>query len=468
MRPDAVPAGALRTAPILFAAALAATAAAPPPTPPAGLDEMVAERIEGARRAVTATPERAEAWLELGALFHAHELTDRAADCYRQAAAREPDDARTHYLLAHAEWELGDPEPAVERLERVVELAPGYAPASWRRGGWLLELGRMEEAEAAFARAAAADPGAAAPAVGLARVHLARRQPERAIPLLERVLAAEPTHGQAAQLLGAALRQAGREEAARRILRATTGTAAADPDPWLDGMRARATGVGNILRRLSAEIERGVVEPAVEELAALRASHPRHVGLLNKLAEAELARGRPEAALDALRDAVAVDPEEFATLIHLAQAERMRGDTTAALEWASRAVLANPRLWHGHFERAGLLCAAGRWRECLGSADLALDRGGHPNPNLWLLRGEALLRLEEWQEAAETFSRAAARFPFQDQAFVGLAYARLEQGRLDEARAALDAAAELAPPTGTAAALRARLAELAAAGREDR
>lgn len=424
---------------------------------------MVRDRIEEVWQAAANEPSEAARWLELGKVYHAHQLTEPAADCYRRAIELAPGEPRGWYFAAHAEAELGMLTEAVVALERVSELDPFYVPAYWRRGDWLLDLGRSTDAEAAYREAVQRDESAAAGWIGLARIALERHEPRSAAEILQRVVAADPANGVAGQLLGRALHALGDEAGARRALALATGMGAYLPDPWYEEILWSATGVGNLLRLLSARMDRGEIDEVIGELEQLRRAHPRDVGVLNKLSEGHLHRHQPEAALAVLEIAYEVDPEEYATLVHIAQSERMRGDLTAALDWVDRAIVANPRFWQVHFERAAILHQGGRYQECIESLEDALRLGAHQNPNVWLMKGDAHIRLADWEGAATTFGPATDRFPFSGQAFIGLAIARTEQGRIAEARSALEEARRLQPEDETMVMIRRRIEELESA-----
>lgn len=446
---------------LLFLGWLTVALVAPVAVDLGDLDPMVAERIEAAREAVASDPENAARWLDLGRLYQAHDLTEPAATCYRETVRLAPDEPRGWYGLAQAEADIGEPEAALASLDRVVALERGYAPAFWRRGRLRLSLGRVEGAERDFERATEVDPTDLAGWVGLAEVRLLRDRPREAIPMLRRVLAADPANGVAGQLLGNALRAIGDEAGARRTLSLATGMGASFPDPWHEEMLDTATGVGNRLRLSGALLERGEVEEALPELEALREAHPRNVGVLNKLSEAYLHMGDAEAALAVLETAYEVDPGEFATLIHIVQAEQLLGRLESALAWSERAVEANPRYWQAHFTRAGLLHRLGRFEDCLAELDAAMDLGAHQNPSAWLMLGDAHLRLEEWAAAGRAFKVATERFPFLGRAFLGLALSRAESGNLAGARSALATALQLQGEDETTASTRARIEELA-------
>ena len=421
------------------------------------VDPMVAARIEEVWQAAAAEPADPSRWLVLAEVYHAHDLTGLAEECYFRATELAPDDPKMWYLLALAQYDLGEPVAAIQSLNRVLNLTQSYAPAFWRRGRWLLEQGGREEAETAFRRATEIDSSDVAGWVGVARVLIARGEPRQAVDILFNVLAADPNNGVAGQLLGNAFRAMGDKESARRALTMGTGMGAYFPDPWQEEMLAQATGVGNQLRLLSAKLERGEVDSVIAELEKLRTAHPRDVGVLNKLSEGYLHKRELDAALETLQVALEVDPGEFATLMHLAETQKFRGDLPGALVWADRAIDANPGHWQAYFERAGILGQMGRHADCLEAIDAAMGLGAIQNPNAWLMQGDILLRLGDWARAGTAFEQATTRFPFLGPAFLGLAIARTEEGRWTEARSALAVARQMQQDDQTVAAIQARI-----------
>ena len=444
---------------------LAEPAGAPPrPSDLDALDPMVAARIEETWEACRANPGSADRWLDLGMIYHAHEMTSLAVEAYARAAELDGGNSRIWYLLALSEDELGDPEAAIHHLERVSGLDPTYAPALWRRGNWLLDLGRTAEAEAAFRLATEADSLDVAGWIGLARIELQGGDPGKSIEILFKVLATDPANGVAGQLLGSAFRAAGDQAAARRALARATGMGAYFPDPWQEEMLSRATGVGNLLRLLSLRLERGDVDKVILELEELRASHPGDIGVLNKLSEGYLYRNQPGQAASVLQLALSLDPGEFATLMHLAQASVQRGDLEGALRWVDRALQANPRHWQAYFQRAEILGRLARYPDCLDTLGTAMTLGAIQNPNAWLMQGDVNLRIEDWSSAESSFAQATLRFPYLSAGFLGLAIAQAEQGHFSEARATLVSARKLRADGSTLTAIEERIEELTTPG----
>ena len=209
----------------------------------------------------------------MGALEYVSEAELEAFDGARDRALRkilgETKGPRGLLALREAYSAAGEYGQWIRR-HNAVRLAPGYSPALWRKGRWLAELGREGEAEEAFQRSIEVDPNDPGGQVGLARMLIQRGEPRPAIDRLQRVLAADPTNGVAGQLLGSALRALGEEVAARRALSLATGMGGYFADPWHEEILQAATGVGNLLRLLSARLARGEVEAVVAELERLR------------------------------------------------------------------------------------------------------------------------------------------------------------------------------------------------------
>ena len=83
-------------------------------------------------------------------------------------------------------------EDALSRFEQALSLAPEEPEVIEAVGRALLELGRLEEAEASFVDALELDPSWAAPRLGLAAVCTRRDEPFKVIHHLERAIEADP------------------------------------------------------------------------------------------------------------------------------------------------------------------------------------------------------------------------------------------------------------------------------------
>ena len=93
-------------------------------------------------------------------------------------------------------------EEALSRFEQALESAPGNPEAMEAVGRALLNLGRLEEAEASFLDALEIDPEWVAPRMGLALVALGRDEPFKIVHHLERAIEADPGYPESYVELG--------------------------------------------------------------------------------------------------------------------------------------------------------------------------------------------------------------------------------------------------------------------------
>ena len=82
-------------------------------------------------------------------------------------------------------------EEALSRFEQALEAAPENPEVIEAVGRALLNLGRLEEAEASFLDALELDPEWVAPRMGLAMVALSRDEPFKIVHHLERAIEAD-------------------------------------------------------------------------------------------------------------------------------------------------------------------------------------------------------------------------------------------------------------------------------------
>jgi len=115
-----------------------------------GRAELALEPLE---RAVELDPEHAETWNALALARSAAEDAGGAEAAFRQGLRRHPDHPGMRLGLAALLVNTGRYEAALAIYDAIVRERPGFAPGHVGRGILLHELGREDEAEAAFVEA---------------------------------------------------------------------------------------------------------------------------------------------------------------------------------------------------------------------------------------------------------------------------------------------------------------------------
>ncbi len=119
------------------------------------------EAVESLRTARRLAPDDDEVALALGVALARVGEDEAAVECLGGILERDPRQIAARLERGAARARLGDPTAAIEDLREVIRLEPDLAQAHWSLGMVLLEVGRLESAEAMFeaARALAPDEG---------------------------------------------------------------------------------------------------------------------------------------------------------------------------------------------------------------------------------------------------------------------------------------------------------------------
>ncbi|MBX7167157.1 MAG: tetratricopeptide repeat protein [Pirellulales bacterium] len=121
--------------------------------------------IEAYRRLIEVDPRHGQGWFNLGNSYSKSGDFAAARDAYRQALAvslRFRNDPRTHFNLAFAMAELGEPAAAVAEYQLAAKLLPRFFEAHYRAGVLYEGLGRKAEALAEYRQALTINPNSQA------------------------------------------------------------------------------------------------------------------------------------------------------------------------------------------------------------------------------------------------------------------------------------------------------------------
>lgn len=155
--------------------------------------------------------------------------------------------------------------------------------------------------------------------------------------------------------------------------------------------------------------------------------------------------GEGDLAIASLRRRLAAEPKNLAVRLELIRRYREAGFPDLALEHARVAVERFPESAEARIELARGLRALGLRREALEELEAFFRRHPQASANVpaWLgiLRDE----LGQWQQGEAAHRAAIAMAPDRDDLYNNLGYNLLRQGRLEEARQALERALVLNP-----------------------
>ena len=308
------------------------------------------------------------------------------------------DDGKPGRIRPAPEDHLSVPPDPVRRglLRRAVALMPDALEAHNQLGTVLQQLGRLDEACAAFAAAATANPTVAVFHSNLGAVLGLLNRDTDAMRAFERAVALDPTLADAHDNLGILMRRYGRLDTALACFERAL---AAQPNHV-----TAHNNLGMVLQSLTRHDE------AIAQIRQALALRPDYAEAHNNLGNSLMAIGRHEAAIASYETALRLRP-------NLAQAHYNLGNALVASGQPDAAV--------GRYQRA-----------------LALQPAyAEAHNNL----GNVLVSLGREADAAASYERAVALDPGLSDAYARLAGTLGSLGRFDEARAHLKRAIEIAP-----------------------
>jgi tetratricopeptide (TPR) repeat protein len=195
------------------------------------------ERMLAADRAARSLWRARRGLAELARLYQANGLYDQALACYGSLREIEPGNARLYHLSAVILAGLGRLDEAESLFKRAAELAPDYLPAHLRTADVLLKTNQQEEARRMYENVLARFGEQPYALLGLSRVAIVRDEWDKAETLLQRAIAADANFVGGLSLLAAVYEHVGRKEDADRIAARVNRREFIDiRDPWVEDL----------------------------------------------------------------------------------------------------------------------------------------------------------------------------------------------------------------------------------------
>jgi tetratricopeptide (TPR) repeat protein len=381
----------------------------PPPPEPASLadqDPAIRDLINGLVEKVNGTPQSSDLRVQLGMALNANGFETSAKTAYQQAIELNPKDSRAHYYLALILAKDAQVEEAIRHMKVVInELGDSYAPARWRIGHWLMDLGRVEEAKGEYQRATLIDPNDPSGWYGLARVAIEERRFDDAVSIARQRIVRHSEDRYAHYLLGTALMRLGKEEEARLALAQGTGGSPEGFDPRvfeLYGQRVGLVAAKELSGQLFAQLRRAEI---VSLLEPYREQHADDAVIATNLSAGYLEVGRVDDAIELLTESIEHNPNHFALRIVLADAYRHKRDFVNALAQAKKGVELNDKLPHAHTGLGRVLTDMGRFEAAIMAYDAAAKLDPTDVATQVQLAG-LHAQLQHWEEAQAALDRA--------------------------------------------------------------
>ncbi len=303
------------------------------------LDQVLAsERVSDA--------DKAQAYGQLGKIYHAYQRRDEARSLYRAAHLMDPGEARWAHLLGAAERAVGRLPASDAAFAAALKLRPGDAALHVYLGQNGLDQGQLEDARGHFEAALLTDPRCARARLGLGRVAMAEGRFEAAIEQLE--MARDESQGsEILYLLSTAYRQVGQGETAASLLDLVdTSYLRRSSVKLRDPLLAEIQGLRRDANHYEHEglkaIGRGDLRQAASDLRRAIAMNSERLEARHNLALVLVRLGRRDQAIEELRQVVKIDPGFAPSHLSLARFLHQEGELEKAEAHYRQALTLDP------------------------------------------------------------------------------------------------------------------------------
>ncbi len=390
----------------------------PIPHPPLdNMDQPVQEQLRAQRRTLEElrsgsadVQQLADAYGEMGRLYHLYDLVDSAVASYRNAHLLDPRNADWPYYLGMLQRTDGDLQQAVDSFRAVLSLEPDDMPAQLQLGEVLLELGQAAEARTIFAALLDRHPDNAAVHNGLGRTLLDQGETEEALEHLQAALDAQPRAGLVHFSLGEAYRKLGDRERAAYHLDRTGRQPVRYEDPRFLDLTRDARGVSYYLQLGGRALVDGDLQRARQNLERAVREDPENAGARHNLASALTRLGALPAAVEQYQKALALEPDNAVVHYNLGTVLLQLGEVEGALQNLQKALELNPSFDETRFKLIEAQLAADDPDAALATAEDLLRRLPD-NPAARRARARAWLAQGHTSRAVSALRSIVADYP---------------------------------------------------------
>jgi tetratricopeptide (TPR) repeat protein len=386
------------------------------------LEKAVSDQLREKRRTVDAVTgdssasrqKRAEAYGELGQLYHAYELNDAAEICYRNALFLAPSYLEWTYSLGYLFQFTGRFSEALRFYQRM-KIGPQNPQLAYlvhiRMGECYRKLSQPDRAKSAFAAAYQLNPEGPAVLARLGEIALEEKHYDEAIEYLASALKKKPDANKLHYSLAMAYRGKGNMEQARFHLAKRGMVGVQPPDPLK--IRLEKLVAGYRLHLLAGKLAFSArrYDEAIESFQKAIEADPKEVGARVNLAAALGQLKKYREAIAQLETAIKLEPGNVTAHFNLGMLYGHLKNIKKSIEHLQLAVKMSPKDSQAHLLLAGALRSDGQLDKALEHYNAALSI----DPGLiwaWVDLSSLLSRTGKHGEALKVLEDAHSRIPY--------------------------------------------------------
>jgi tetratricopeptide (TPR) repeat protein len=383
-----------------------------------GVQDSVKEQIEAAWAELQAASQQsgsnqaqlAEAYGQMGRVYHAYDFSDAAAACYQNAMNLAPRDFGWPYCLGRLYQEKGEVKKSIAHLRLADELRPNEIPVLVKLAEAYLADGQSEAARELFERSLKLDGSLAASMAGLGKIAVSERNFTKAIELLKAALQLQPAASSLHYPLAMAYRGMGDNQLAQSHLLQQGPGKPFCSDPLIDDLERLKKGEMILWRRGNQAMHEGRYADAVKlysEMIDFSKEDPLpRIYLGNALAASNDLKG----AMDQYQQVLRLMPHNATAHYDLGVIFLQMSFEARASEHFRAAIASDPGLKVAHFQLANLLVKNREYEDAVHHYSRVIELSPE-NEFARLMKALSLVRLARYHDARRDLEEGVASSP---------------------------------------------------------
>lgn len=385
------------------------------------LEKAVSQQLLERRQEVDALAKKptvnreqlAQAYGELGQLYHAYELSETAEACYRNALTLDPSNLEWQYSLGYLLQSVGRFSEALD-LYQGMEISEQNLQLAYlvyiRIGECYRSLNQPDQAKRTIEAAFRINPEGPAVLARLGEVAVAEKRYDDAIKYLVSALEKQPDANSLHYPLGMAYRGAGDMEKARYHLSKRGMVGVQPPDPVKSRLKKLVTGHWTHILAGRLAFSAGRYTEAVESFQKAIKADPAAPGARVNLGAALVELKQYQQAITQFEAALKLAPDNAAAHFNLGMMYGSMGNYKKTIEHLQVVVKQNPKDSGAHLALANAFRVEQRLEKAIEHYKAALDL----DPGLtwaWVDMSASLVSVGQHAEALRVLEDAYARMP---------------------------------------------------------